>query len=71
MDGISKIQELLDSDAGFRKRFVEDPVSTLTSSGFRLSKGERDALRRFARQAKSSPKTSSHLRRLPSNSGNG
>jgi len=60
MDGVAKIQELLDSDAGFRKQFVADPVATLLSRGFRLPKDVRNSLRAFSRQAKRKPRVRGH-----------
>jgi hypothetical protein len=71
MDNVAKIQELLDSDAGFRKQFVADPVATLLSKGFRLAKDERDALRQFCRQVKRPPKSRGHYNRLHANAGAG
>jgi hypothetical protein len=60
MDGVAKIQELLDSDAGFRKQFVDDPVATLLSRGFRLPKDVRNSLRVFCRQVKRKPRIRGH-----------
>jgi hypothetical protein len=62
MDSVTKIQELLDSDAVFRKQFVDDPVATLLSKGFRLPKDERNSLRAFCRQVKRQPKIRGHYK---------